>query len=97
MSILLEVLGAQLYAPFSHPFGTVADRGDLEIGHISRQLDDDRSADPVARDLAYQLKEARNELAHLRPLRPAFFRHPAVVGHADRMETARREGRATIS
>lgn len=74
---LLDVLAPLLKVPFKHAHGIVRDKADLELGHIYTQLSDLGSRAPSGLlSLTGAFRDARNHLAHLRPLRPEVFRTP---------------------
>jgi len=67
---LIGILEPDLIIPFTTRFGTIHDRADLELGHLEAQVVFHRIPSPPG--LAHQLqvlREIRNTLSHLRPLR----------------------------
>lgn len=89
---LLDVLDPVLEVPFEHGHGVVAAKHDLELGHLYTQLArlGSRGASSLL-SLVGAFRDARNHLAHLRPLRPEVFRTPPFHAyHAPLAAAARR-------
>lgn len=68
---IIERLSKVLKVPFKTSFGEIIkDLRDLEIGHIEYQLSQtDKIINPELRRLIKQLKEMRNSLSHLEPIK----------------------------
>lgn len=64
----LTELGAILSVPYESPDRVIANRLDLEIGHIASQIGSNRNVPRETRQLVYRLRDIRNSLAHLEPL-----------------------------
>ena len=86
---LLDVLDPVLTVPFEHPYGVVREKADLELGHLYTQLSRLGSQAPSGLlGLAGAFRDARNALAHLRPLRPSVFRTPPFHAYPVTLDAA---------
>jgi hypothetical protein len=69
---LIPSIRRHLTLPFETPFGTVRNERDLEIGYIALQISR-RPVDERTKRLVGKLRDARNCLAHMEALEPAWL------------------------
>lgn len=84
---LLDALDPVLTVPFEYRHRIVNEKADLELGHIYAQLV--RLGQNVPKsllNLATDFRDARNHLAHLRPLRPGTFRTASFDAYRQTVE-----------